>query len=113
MKGILFCNPTLAFRNPTAKIALRYDKLMVEKDVYAFNEVARVVKKFYIITWYFLRSDISLKHLLQKDMKVTGVVELVGRGGMDEEGRTSPITPTTPGRGPAAKQRCIQQLNFN
>jgi len=29
---------------------------------------------------------------------------LVGRGGMDEEGRTSPITPTTPGRGPA-KQR--------
>ena len=66
MKEIIFCNPTLAFRNPTAKIALRYDKLMVEKDVYAFNEVARVVKKFYIITWYFLRSDISLKHLLQK-----------------------------------------------
>ena len=31
-------------RNPTAKIALRYDKLMVEKDVYAFNEVNRVVK---------------------------------------------------------------------
>ena len=113
MKEILFCNPTLAFRNPTAKIALRYDKLMVEKDVYAFNEVARVVKKCYIITWYFLRSDISLKHLLQKDMKVTGVVELVGRGGMDEEGRTSPITPTTPGRGPAAKQRYMQQLNFN
>ena len=28
-----------SWRNPTAKIALRYDKLMVEKDVYAFNEV--------------------------------------------------------------------------
>ena len=36
-----------------------------------------------------------------KSQKVTGVVELVGRGGMDEEGRTSPITPTTPGRGPS------------
>ena len=39
-------------RNPTAKIALRYDKLMVEKDVYAFNEVNRVVEfaEFYIMT---------------------------------------------------------------
>ena len=45
MKEILFCNPTLAFRNPTAKIALRYDKLMVEKDVYAFNEVAKSGQK--------------------------------------------------------------------
>ena len=66
MKEILFCNPTLAFRNPTAKIALRYDKLMVEKDVYAFNEVVRVVKKFDIMTWYFLQSDISLKFAPKK-----------------------------------------------
>ena len=34
-----FFSPFFSSRNPTAKIALRYDKLMVEKEVYAFNEV--------------------------------------------------------------------------
>ena len=29
-------------KNPTAKITLRYDKLMVEKEVYAFNEVTKL-----------------------------------------------------------------------
>ena len=29
-------------KNPTAKITLRYDKLMVEKEVYAFNEVTEL-----------------------------------------------------------------------
>ena len=42
---LLFLFPDTQFsRNPTAKIALRYDKLMVEKDVYAFNEVIGVVQ---------------------------------------------------------------------
>ena len=30
-------------KNPTAKITLRYDKLMVEKEVYAFNEVTELL----------------------------------------------------------------------
>ena len=41
---VLHFHDTLSSRNPTAKIALRYDKLMVEKDVYAFNEVTGVVE---------------------------------------------------------------------
>ena len=31
-------------RSPTSKMSLRYDKLMIDKDVYTYNEVAGIVE---------------------------------------------------------------------